>query len=213
MRTSEVCLNDATAIGVALPVYDLAPLEYRYALDVATAVLTSAASDSVLVYCNVPQLKREVQQRLTVSTTQHGRAALWLEPMVEDWRTQLDRISCQLLPGAPLALILSLPLARLLPERRTWVGHPVAMNPAAVWRLYRALKCSGFSVSGVYGLHSPAAIALNQVSRVLERLDRPDLADRFHFAGRLAYRTSGLRVTLSTVALAILRRTAAGSGV
>jgi hypothetical protein len=198
--------HGATLLSGTVPVHALAPLEYRYALDAAMTMLTQAPAYTVRVCCNVPPLEGEVSQRLVPNTREQGHAALWLEPMVDDWRGQFRTLVKGLPVGAPLIILLSLPLARCVTERRTWAGRPVGMNPLATWKLYRALAGAGFELKGVYGFHSLASIVLNLIGQLLDRRNRPDVADRFHFAGRLRYGTAGALLPFSTVALVVVSK-------
>ena len=187
----------------ALPVYARAPHEYRYALDAAMAVLGRTDRNAVLVRSNVPQLEGEVRQRFTSSMQAPVQAALWLEPMIDSWCIQFEALAAELPQGAPFVIILSLPLARLVPERQSWRGTPIGMHPIAIWRLYRTLIGAGFTIMQLHGIHTASSSVLNLVSRILDRVDRPDLADRVHFAGRLRYRMTGPQSPLSTVALVV----------
>jgi hypothetical protein len=189
-----------------VPQYRLAPREYGVALDAAMPVLNQSTEAEVLLCCNVPQLEAEARQRLAQVGWAHQERALWVEPLAGGWRLQLDAFARALPAGAPLVIVMSLPLARLLPERRGWQGRPVAMNPIEAWRFRHALSESGFVLQGAHGFHSMVATLLSLVSRGLARYERPDLADRWQFASRLAYRASGPLLPLSTVALLVCKR-------
>ena len=187
-----------------LPVAWLAPLDYRYALDAAMAAL--AGADAPLVRCNVPELVGEVQQRLPDQVAQTAHGALWVEPLAATWRADLDVLAGALPGGAPLAIVVSRPLARLLPERRAWGGRPLGLRPGGIGRLCRALPRAGFALEASHSVHTPVAIGLNIASRLAERWGRPDLGDRLHAAARLRYGTQGPLAALSTVALLIARK-------
>jgi hypothetical protein len=136
----------------------------------------------------------------------HPTSILWVEPRADDWQTELATLAGTLRLGAPLMVIASRPLARLLPERRAWGGQPLGMRPGGIGRLRRALTGVGLALEASYGIHSAAAIGLNILSRPAGRLGRPDLADQLHFAARLRYCTAGPLAALSTVALLIARK-------
>ncbi len=178
------------------PVYELAPQEYRYALDACAGLL---ANTPPLVINNLPELTGEIQQRFPV-TDESVTGAIWLEPMRLDWSGQIKKLE-NLANGAPLLVIASQPLARILPERRGWQGQPVGLRPGGLGQLRRALQRSGFSLSARYGLHTPLSIGLNLLSGRLDRLGQKALADRVYFAARLRYRSTGLTAPLATVGL------------
>lgn len=190
-----------------LPMCDLAPLDYRYALD---ATMPTLAGHTVQVYCNVPALEGEIRQRLPRQATVNAvTAALWVEPLVSTWAAEIDTLTRQLPAGAPLVVVASRPLARLLPERRSWNGRPLCMGLGGVCRLRHALALAGFRVAAVHGIHSLYAIALNILSRQIERRGRPDGGDRLHFAARLHYRAPSPLAAMSTVALLFAHKGAA----
>jgi hypothetical protein len=190
---------------VALAMTHLAPLEYRYALDAALTCLPRTTEP--LTICNVAALTDELRQRLpqTAETTP-AAAALWIEPLTATWRMELASLTARLTPDAPLAVIASRPLARLIPERRAWPERSLGMRPGGVAELRRALVRAGYRIDAEYGIHSVMSIVLNGVSQRLERWDRPDLGDRLHFAARLRYCTTGAPAALTTVALLAARK-------
>jgi len=192
-----------------LPVHDLAPLDYRYALDAAMPLV---ANEGVpIVRCTVPALAAEVQQRLPRwSEDQDAPAALWVEPLAENWKAELDSLAAALRPGGALVVVASRPLARLLPERRDWPGEPLGSQPGGVRRLRRALRRKGMVLESEFGMHTLLAIALNLISRQAARWGRPDLGDRLGFAARLRYCTAGPLGPLSTVAMLVARRESSG---
>lgn len=186
-------------------VADLAPLEYRYALDAAMPVIFPNSSPIVL--CNAPQLEHEVRQRL--SYDRHwwiAKAGLWIEPLAETWRADLRQIQQELDWNAPLVILASRPMANLLAERKFWTGSPLGTQPGGLSKLYLALLQSDFVLEATYGIHSILAIALNIVSRTADRVGRPDLGDRLRFAARLHYCIQGPLATFSTLALMFARR-------
>jgi hypothetical protein len=185
-----------------VPVAALAPLDYRYALDAAMAVLP--AKTAPIVRCNIPALVGEIHQRIPYwSETRPATAGLWLEPLAGTWRTDLVALANALPIGAQLAVVASRPLARLLPERRSWDGQPLGLRPGGVAWLRRALVRANFALRASYGIHSVSAIGLNLLSRQAERWGRPDLGDRLGFKARLCYCTTGPYAALATVALLI----------
>jgi hypothetical protein len=193
-------------IGI-LPMPDLAPLEYWAAFDAALTILRPQSS--ITIRCSVPELAHEAHQRIPVeSDDAKAGAALWVEPLVAAWESDLTELNGLLPPGTPLVVIASLPLARLLPERQGWAGDPLCLHFGGLGRLRRALKGVGFSIQDQYGFHTPSTTGLNALSRLYHRWGRPDLADRLGFAARLRYCTSGPLIALSTVALIVTRKAA-----
>jgi hypothetical protein len=186
------------AIGT-LPVYSLAPLEYRYALDAAMSVIGN--NDEILVRCAEPALLGELRNRIPVwQESGAADAGLWVEPQLDAWREDLKSLAeCD-----SLVLVVSRPLARLIPEG--WKAGSLGMRPGGVGRLIRALQNAGFVVDSQYGIHTLASIGLNFLSRFANVFGRPDLADRLGFSARLHYCTDGSLRSASTVALILAHR-------
>lgn len=183
-----------------VPVSELAPLEYRNALDIAMTVLRGQRRP--LVICNIKQLEEDLGQRLNFwEGASNVPAGLWVEPQASTLKEQLHIFSKELAPTAKLVIIVSRPLARTLPERRNWKGEALATGFGGVLRLRVALKRSGYRIESAFGFHSAGAILLNFWAYQLERLSFPHLADRLHFAARLHYRTKW--PWLSTVTLLV----------
>ncbi|PDV99086.1 hypothetical protein [Candidatus Chloroploca asiatica] len=188
----------------SLPVSQLAPLDYRYAIDGALALLGNVRP---LVRCEQPELDAELAQRLPVSDymqhTIYPSAALWIEPQQVNWQQVLNTLATTLPPGTQLAIIASQPLARLLPDRQTWRGVPIGIKPGGITRLGNGLRRAGFYVQAKYGIHSVYAIGLNSLGGLMTRIGRADLRDRLEFAARLGYMTHGVAMPLATVALVL----------
>lgn len=183
-----------------LPMADLAPLDYRYALDAALTLLDRTGD--LQVVCNLPALDREIRQRIApAAPPAPANSVLWVEPLAAGWLAQLAALSEQLAPGATLAVIASRPLARLIPERRTWQVKALGTQLAGLPALRRGLRRAGYRISAEYGMHSALSIGLSLLSQQLERRGRPDLGDRLHFAARLHYCKTGPQTALTTVAL------------
>ncbi len=178
------------------------PLDYRYGLDAAMAVL--AHRGPPLVCCGVAELRPEIAQRIPSTTSESGaEAALWVEPLHENWRADLARLADNLTGGAVLVVLASRPLARLVPERRHWQGVPLGMQVGGIARLCRALRRAGLRIEQQYGIHAAGAIGLSMAGQFVTRRGRLDLGDRLQFAARLRYCTSGPLAGLSTVALLV----------
>ncbi|HEY0734049.1 MAG TPA: hypothetical protein VGD69_04015 [Herpetosiphonaceae bacterium] len=184
-----------------LPMVALAPLDYRYALDAARTLFAPHAAP--LIRCNVAELDAEVRQRFARESTSIGHGALWIEPLADSWRAELKNLAEQLPAGAPLVVIASQPLGRMVPERRSWSGAPLGMQLTGIYVLLRALRSAGLKIEARHGIHTAASIALSQASQQAARLGRPDLGDRLHFAARLRYCTHGPLAALATVGLVV----------
>lgn len=188
-----------------LPMVALAPLDYRYALDATMTVL--AGRGTPLIICNIAELGGEIRQRLPRwSTTQPAPAALWIEPQAPTWTAELATLAAALAPGAPLVIIASRPLARLLPERRAWQGQPLGLSIGGVNRLRAELPQAKFRLQTIQGIHSVVSIGMSVLSLVAEHIGRLEVADRLHFAARLHYRTTGSLALGATVALLIAQK-------
>lgn len=187
------------------PVATLAPLDYRYALDAAMTVV--AGQHTPALVCVVPDLVDEARQRLPHTVdVQDCHAAIWIEPQVTSWRAELAKLTQGLAPDARLALIVSRPLARFLPEYRTWQSQPLGFQMDGLRKMRRALLDAGFALEAQYGIHTLIAVGLSLLSHQMERFGRPDLADRLHFAARLRYCVTGPLAVGATVTLLIARR-------
>lgn len=187
-----------------LPMVALAPLDYRYALDAARTRFAPHATPAIR--CNVTELDAELRQRFARESASIGHGLLWIEPPATSWRVELSELTQHLPAGAPLVVIASQPLARMVPERRTWSGDPLGMQITGINQLLRALLRGGLRIEARHGIHTAASIALSQVSQQAARLGRPDLGDRLHFAARLRYCTQGPQAALATVGLIVARK-------
>jgi hypothetical protein len=129
-----------------------------------------------------------------------------VEPLQESWRVDLAFLSGVLAAGGPLVVVASRPLARILPERHSWRGHPLGLTPGGVGRLRRALTQAGLTLDAIYGFHAAPAVGFGLMSRLVAGWGRPDLGDRLHFAARLRYCATGHLAAWSTVALLTARK-------
>ena len=182
------------------------PLEYRYALDAAVACCGGLSPRVIL--SGVPLLDAEAMRRFPPVSVVEGRALVWIEPSARTWESQLSALKAGSKPCAGLVVVASRPLAALLPERRGWPGDPLGSHPGGIDRLTRALGAHGFEVLENHGIHSLKAIALSRLGTFCEWVDRPDLADRLHFAARRDYRVRGALAPLATVGLLVARKRA-----
>ena len=163
-----------------------------------------------MVICNPTELASEINQRLPYQNgsvpSGPSSAALWVEPLADTWEAELINISRTLSPGALLVTIVSQPAARLLPERRGWIGSPLGFQLGGLNQLRRALARAGFNLTASYGIHTASAIGFSLLSQLVERLGRADLGDRLHFAASLHYCSTRSMAGLAMVALLFARR-------
>ncbi|MGD8793444.1 MAG: hypothetical protein PVF47_12910, partial [Anaerolineae bacterium] len=128
-----------------LPIWDLAPRDYRQALDAAMPWLASA--DRPLLRCHLPSLEAEACQRLPRwSAAGPVGAVLWVEPWAGDWPADLTDLDAALEGDGPLIVVASRPLARLLPQCR-----PLGLQPGRLDPLRHALVRRGFRLEAEYG--------------------------------------------------------------
>ena len=127
--------SSASGMKAAVPIYKLAPLEYRVALDIASLWL--APHSPLRLCCEQPALLPEIGQRLSFTFQPPWQSGLWLEPQQRDWQETLVKFSKLLPARTKLAVLLSLPLARHLPERCSWSGHALGeqLNGLHIFRL------------------------------------------------------------------------------
>lgn len=185
-----------------LPVAALAPLDYRAALDAAMPLLAPSAG----VICNRPELVGEVRQRLPHWQRGPVAAALWVEPLTATWQADLALLTATLSRQARLVVVASRPLALLLPECRGWPQTGLGATCGGLRRLRAGLRRAGLRTEASYGFHTLQSMVLNLLSARADRLGRPDLADRLHFAARLAYCARGPLAAGATVALLVVRK-------
>lgn len=169
----------------AVPLYALAPLEYRLALDAAGLWL--AGHLPLRLLCEQPALLPECRARLPFEDQPPWRGLLWLEPQQETWSATLPDLAAHLPTAARLALLLSLPPSRYLPESRSWPGAPLGPLPGGLQSLLSALHQHGFTIEVAQAIHTRRAVAGNALARLARRLGRHALADRLEFAARRHY--------------------------
>jgi hypothetical protein len=185
----------------ALTVAELAPLEYRIALDAACAWLATHFPQHVC--CEQAELAAELDLRLSPSLQPPWLSALWLEPQQEGWQAGLPELSSALPAQAHLAVLLSLPPARRLPERRHWRSDALGEQPGGLKRFLQALAGSGFILQSLHGLHSGQSALLNSLALLARRGGRLAWGDRLEFAARKSYIKPLSQSWGATVALAL----------
>jgi hypothetical protein len=187
-----------------LPVYAMASLEYRLAIDAASVWL--ARSIPVGLRCEQPALEHECRQRLPVVQIPPWQSLLWLEPQYSSWRPALDDLASHLLPGARLAVLLSLPAARHLPGFHAWGSDPLGVRFGGWKHLQQELAAQSFILDTARAFHGGQSVFWSTSSRVARLLHRCALADRLEFNSRLHYLQPLAASWLSTCALLLAHR-------
>ena len=129
-----------------------------------------------------------------------ARVIVWAEPEQASGAQALRNLQRLLGRDGCLYVIVSQPLARLLPE---WRGdrRPPAAGSAGLRRTIGWLRQQGWSIVQMYGFHGPSSIVWEWVGRLMARVGRADLADRCHFKMRDTYIVGGAQVALAPVAV------------
>lgn len=145
------------------------PHEYHNALD---ALPSFVAMDSVRWVCGSAELRPLLQARLSSNneTSIERKSVVWVEPQVGEGVPEA---------GERLIVIASLPLMRLVPERRGWGDAPMGG-----WRVKKMLRRAGWGISAEYRFHTLTSILLNTLAG---RMGQTARADRWRFAARLRY--------------------------
>ncbi|MCU0495374.1 MAG: hypothetical protein MUD01_27615 [Chloroflexaceae bacterium] len=183
-------------------VVELAPLDYRAALD--AAMVRVRCKPDIALQSNIPQLLDEVRWRLPRPVEcDAATSLLWIEPLAGSWPTELQRLTQALPVGGLLAVVASQPLARLLPERQRWDGRGLGLRPGGLGKLRQSLVRNGFRLEPTCHFHSFASIAVQALGQLAARSGKAALADRLHFAARLRYSGSSVLHRPATVALLV----------
>lgn len=131
--------------------------------------------------------------------------AVWAEPDRKGGERILKHIYGIVRPGGSLYVVASGRLARFLPEWRRDNDRP-GEHPAGLLPTLRLLRGGGFTTKAIYGFHGPLSILWGYASRMMERLDRGNWADRCHFKMRAEYVVSGWQAIWTPVSVAVARR-------
>ncbi|MCG8352018.1 MAG: hypothetical protein MI924_29990 [Chloroflexales bacterium] len=184
---------------------ELAPLDYRYALDAAMTML--APTGPPHVYNNLPQLEDEVRWRIPLpAETIQASGILWIEPLPGVWLHELERLVQALSLGAPLVVVASLRRAQSLIECRSWEWRALGFQPRGIRRLEQALRQAGLRIEASYGFHTQIADRLAKLGQLVARCGHPGLGDQLHFRAHLQYYSQNLRNAHATVALLLARK-------
>lgn len=185
-------------------VSELAPLEYRIALDAACTWL--AARPPLLLRSEQRELDAEIELRLAPSPQPPWRSALWVEPQRDSWQRALTELSMSLPSRARLAVLLSLPPSRRLPERNKWLGESLGEQPGGLRRFVQAFADQGFELPTMHGLHTGQSVLYNALAGLARNAGRLAWGDRLEFTARRSYIKPLSRSWGATVALALAVR-------
>lgn len=163
-----------------------APLEYRYALDVAAMWLWQ--EPHVALICNEKALETDILQRFPVQTKfSKAQTLLWIEPMHETWQSQAQAIFKQLSPGSTLVIMATSPLGRLIPERHDWAPNALGMSWRGLKQIKTEVRSHGFEISQAVGIHSLWAIVANIGGRLAASLGYEGCRDQCEVYARRWY--------------------------
>jgi hypothetical protein len=151
-------------------------------------------------------LELEISFRLPATDTSAWQSALWVEPQQSSWPNTLDELSHQLPPNSRLAIILSLPTARFLPERRSWSTTSLAEHAGGLPSLVPALPQYGFSLQSIHGFHTAHSVLLSLLATLSLKLHRFAQADHLGFTAQKHYITPTSTAWFATCALVLVTR-------
>lgn len=166
------------------PMYELAPLDYRYAMD---AALTMIDPSSAAVCCKSQALQPTLQNRLPQASSGIARSGLWIEPSAQYWRDEFSELVARLDSDSRLVVIMSMPLAWSLPPHGKWSALALGTRPRGLTTLLRWIQEHRFVIEACYGVHTSDSIAHNMLAQAIDRIGRPELADRQRAAARFRY--------------------------
>ena len=139
-----------------------------------------------------------------------AQSVIWAEPLPNDKPPIVDAIEHILSPGGFLSVVSSGWLAlRFLPEWLEGSQHKET-RPARLQRVLQWLRPDGFQIEALYGFHGPRSALWGYASRLMERVGRPDLADRYQFRMRASYVSRGQWALLAPVRVMRAKRSATG---
>lgn len=144
-----------------------------------------------------------------IDDLRRGLAAAWAEPEAESGEQVLAQIVAWLPVDGQLYVVSSGRLARQVPEWQGSSERP-AVRPAGLRLVRQWLRDSGWDLKAVYGFHPPPSVVWGYASRLMERLHRPDLADRCQLQMRAGYIGRGQWASLAPVRVISGQRTAIG---
>jgi hypothetical protein len=196
-------------------------LDYQFALDLCVA-RASQANGRVGVVASSQFYERQLQARLgpaalllgtdpeQLSLVGHGSlsALIWAEAEATSATQTLAAIAALLATDGTLYVFGSGWLARRLPEWHEPATRP-ARTPLGLMALAALIRRHGFTRHVTVGSHGPRSIALGVLGQLLDRLGRPELADRCEAGMRETYLQTGPLAVLAPVRLTIARRTPA----
>jgi hypothetical protein len=193
-------------------------LDYQFALDVCVA-RASSANERLGVVASSQFYERQLQARVGPAAVLLGThpepgslvgpaplsALIWAEPEADTASRTLAAVAALLATDGTLYVLSSGWLARRLPEWHGPAPRP-ARAPLGQAALDDLIRRHGFTRRVTVGSHGPRSIALGVLGQALDRLGRPDLADRFEARMRETYLQTGPLAALAPVRLTIARR-------
>ena len=182
----------------AVPVYVKIPSEYQIALDAACVWVSENVTH---FHCGSGMLRSEILQRVNIVDRSSQSSVLWVEPQVGQWEKTLSSFSQELPFGSNIAVVLSLPLAKRLPERKNWKDHPIGFQRYGLKNLCFTLASHSFSLEGIYALHTGNSILLNQLAAIIRSMKFYALADRLEFVAKKHYIRTWKGAGIATCAL------------
>lgn len=123
--------------------------------------------------------------------------AVWLEPHLQTWRSELRLLLAELPRGALLSVVTSLPAAVLRGAARVTA---LGALPIGFWWLRRELRSHSFRIERSFGFHTPWWSALGWIVEMLQAR-RPDWSDRLQYLMRQRFATADLWLPFATTSL------------
>ncbi len=182
------------------------PHEYRYALDAIGTI--SGQQGHPFVLLNLPELEEEMSLRgFGGEVPSLTASAIWIEPIRHSINEDLLEITSRLCNEGLLSIVASLPLSRLLPDNTCWTRSAIGTRLTGSGELTQSIAQHGFTIQQIFGIHTARSIGLNGLGRIMERVGRNDMADRFLARSKELYCSDQLDRQFSTVALICARKT------
>lgn len=180
------------------------PLEFRIALDAASVWLSNfkvtqiPGSNDLVAY--------ELEQRFGLRDEHLQQGFLWFEPQINNWQEQLQGVSSDNHQISRLAVIISIPLAKMLPEISNNSSEGVGTSRREIKLFVEALSSLGFEVERIQTFHTGTSILINQFADLARRLGFFAFGDRLGFAAKKHYIRSWKALVLGTCLLITARK-------
>jgi len=189
---------------MAVPVYSRTFAEYRSALDAASVWLSEYSP--LKLFCISDLLRLESLQRMGFSDVAPWKGILWVEPQLEQWTQTLNSCVQNLAPSGRLAVVISQPLAKILPERLNYQDKPLGLQRSGLRQILTALRSNKFNIEEVQSLHTYQSILTNQSAAIIRRMNKFALADRLEFSAKQHYIQPWKGASRGTCALILATR-------